>query len=758
MAAPICTECPEPAKLKQLIASALPEEEQSGLVAHLDACESCQKKIELIAAGGSGLTDCFSRYDDTRPENASAYWTAVRRLERELKPAPLAVTQTDWKMPEISLDFLDPPEEPGTLGKLGRFHVVEVIGKGGMGIVLRALDVCLQRQIALKVLDPQYAKNDLARNRFIREARAAASISHENVVAVHHVEKHREEVPFLVMRLVTGESLQDRLDSQDGPLPLREILRIGAQTAAGLAAAHEQTLIHRDIKPANILLEAGTGKVLLTDFGLARAAEDVKLTQTGFVAGTPLYMSPEQARGVPLDHRSDLFSLGSVLYAMCTGNPPFEGSSAFIVLREVTDGRHRPIHDVNPAIPDDLAAVIDQLLAKKPEDRIQSADEVAAALEGMLARLPHDPTTPPLRSTRITAWRGRGWWRRRGALVGLIVLALNGLLLASELTKLTHWTVIGQRDQAARDSAKSANGEENGFKPRFSLDAGTGPVWSVAFSPDGNTLAMGLDDGSVRLWDAHTGARKSRIQAHKRPVWCVRFSPDGMMMATASDDGKVHLWDTQTNKEYDTLDLGTAVRAVAFSPDSKRIAAGTRSGSVRVYNAIDGKQLIVTEGHTDGVVMGLAFSGDGTLLASGSGDRTVKIWDVSDMEGREVTTLTGHAGAVYAVAFHPTKRMVATGSWDHTIRLWDIDMSREVSRLEGHHDDIWSVAFSADGSHLASGSEDRTAKLWDVASGKELRTFKGHGGTIYAVAISKDGSTVATGSRDGTVKLWDAME
>src|SRR5262249_35178961 len=144
MPAPICTECPEPAKLKQLIASALPEEEQSGLVAHLDACESCQKKIELIAAGGPGHTDCTSRYDDTRPENGSPHCTAVRRLERELKPAPLAVTQTDWKMPEISLDFLDPPEEPGTLGKLGRFLVVEVIGKGGMGMVLRALDVCLQ--------------------------------------------------------------------------------------------------------------------------------------------------------------------------------------------------------------------------------------------------------------------------------------------------------------------------------------------------------------------------------------------------------------------------------------------------------------------------------------------------------------------------------------------------------------------------------------------------------------------------------------
>src|SRR5262249_20261074 len=150
----------------------------------------------------------------------------------------------------------------------------------------------------------------------------------------------------------------------------------------------------------------------------------------------------------------------------------------------------------------------------------------------------------------------------------------------------------------------------------------------------------------------------------RRPVWCVRFSPDGTIMATASDDGKVHLWEASTNKEYDTLDLGTAVRAVAFSPDSRRNAVRTRTGSVPVYDAITGKSLIVTEGHSDGVVMGLAFSGDGTLLASASGDRSVKIWDVSDDQGREVTTLTGHAGTVYTVAFHPTKKLVATGSWD----------------------------------------------------------------------------------------------
>jgi len=284
---------------------------------------------------------------------------------------------------EISLTFLSPSDKPGCIGKLGIYDVFEVIGRGGMGVVLRGADPKLNRIVAIKVLAPELAANAMSRKRFLREAQAAAAVSHDHVVTIHSVDDDIA-VPFLVMECVIGQSLQQKID-RVGALALTEILRIGMQIALGLAAAHKQGLIHRDIKPANILLENGVERVKITDFGLARATDDVAITQSGVIAGTPQYMSPEQATGEPIDQRSDLFSLGSVLYTMCTGRPAFRGDSVIAVIRRVCDDTPRPISELNPEIPEWLIAIIDKLLSKRPGDRIQSAAEVATLLEQHLA-------------------------------------------------------------------------------------------------------------------------------------------------------------------------------------------------------------------------------------------------------------------------------------------------------------------------------------------------------------------------------------
>lgn len=295
---------------------------------------------------------------------------------------------------EVSLSFLKPADKDGVLGTIGGYEVLDIIGRGGMGVVLRAVDLKLNRVVAVKALLPELAANPNSRRRFLREAQAAAAVSHPHVVTIHAVDDAAQEIggkpvpPYLVMECVVGQSLQQKLDNV-GTLRLAEILRISRQIAEGLGAAHKQGLIHRDIKPANILLENGIERVKITDFGLARAIDDITVTRTGEVCGTPQYMSPEQAGGERVDHRSDLFSLGCVMYAMCTGHSPFRGDSIAHVIKRVTQDSPRPIADQNPEIPAWLCEIVNCLLQKDVEHRFQSSEGVVAILDQHLSRIQH---------------------------------------------------------------------------------------------------------------------------------------------------------------------------------------------------------------------------------------------------------------------------------------------------------------------------------------------------------------------------------
>jgi hypothetical protein len=340
------------------------------------------------------------------------------------------------------LDFLAPSQKPGSLGRLGHYEVLEVVGRGGMGTVFRAFDTKLHRVVALKALAPQLATSSAARQRFVREARAAAAVSHDHIIAIHTVED-TGPVPYLVMQFIDGPTLQKKLD-RTGQLALKEILRIGLQIAEGLAAAHRQGLVHRDIKPANILLENGVERVKITDFGLARAGDDASLSQSGVVAGTPMYMSPEQADGLPVDFRSDLFSLGSVMYTMCTGRPPFRAPTPVAVLKRVCEETPRPIREINPELPPWLEELVVRLHAKAPADRVASAREVADLLARHLAELQHGGTPsaivqPPSakRPAEKPALAPPRRSRRLWVMAAAVLLALLAGLGLSEVTGLT---------------------------------------------------------------------------------------------------------------------------------------------------------------------------------------------------------------------------------------------------------------------------------------------------------------------------------
>jgi formylglycine-generating enzyme required for sulfatase activity/serine/threonine protein kinase/Leucine-rich repeat (LRR) protein len=379
-----------------------------------------EERVAATMICGNGSTQ------DDEPDATAAYYRG-----------PATMTEnSDDSDDEIPLGYLEPSTKPGSLGRLGHYEVLEVIGRGAFGTVLRAFDEKLQRVVAIKVMASELAATSPARKRFLREAQASAAIRHEHVVSIYAVEE--KPIPYLVMEYIPGQTLQQRIDER-GPLDVPSVLRLGRQIAEGLAAAHGQDLIHRDIKPGNILLETGVhDRVKITDFGLARAADDASLTQSGTIAGTPMYMAPEQALGHKLDQRADLFSFGSVLYQLVSGRPPFRAPSVLAVLKRVAEEVPRPIQEIIPETPNWLCDIIAKLHAKNPDDRYQSAQEVAEVLADCEAQLKAHAKLKDLsripRSTQSAAGKSA---RRKWVAVAALLLPVLALT-TTEILGITH--------------------------------------------------------------------------------------------------------------------------------------------------------------------------------------------------------------------------------------------------------------------------------------------------------------------------------
>jgi serine/threonine protein kinase/formylglycine-generating enzyme required for sulfatase activity len=425
----------------------LGEAELLNVSSHLSGCRECCRRIDelhsddLLVSRLQQSAGSRERVIGTPAEHRSA----ARALRRRHKPT-LAARGNDWEAgagsghinastAESDADrppyngepfelstFLAPPERPDEIGRLGPYRILSVLGKGGMGVVFRAHDPALDRVIALKVMLPSMAATPTARGRFLREARSVAALKHPHVVTVFQVGEDRG-VPFLAMEFLEGEPLENRI-RREGRLPLAEVLRIGRETALALAAAHARGLVHRDIKPANLWLEGPTGHVKVLDFGLAWAATaEAHLTQFGTIVGTLSYMAPEQAEGKPAEPRCDLFSLGCVLYQMSSGTLPFPGETSIAVLRALALHEPPPVGEMCPDAPPGLSALVVRLLAKNPDDRLDSAEELA----GMLRTLEEFPTSAVLPKTRPR--RNQKFRKLRApAAVAVLALALSVVL------------------------------------------------------------------------------------------------------------------------------------------------------------------------------------------------------------------------------------------------------------------------------------------------------------------------------------------
>jgi eukaryotic-like serine/threonine-protein kinase len=648
-----------------------------------------------------------------------------------------------------------------------------------------------------KILSPHLAADASARLRFAREARAAAAVSHEHVVAIHAVDIWKG-LPFLVMPYICGVSLQQRLE-RDGIPKTEEILRIALQVARGLAAAHAQGLVHRDIKPANILLENGVERVKITDFGLARTADDASLTLIGMLAGTPAYMSPEQAQGMAIDGLSDLFSLGSVMYAMCVGHSPFRARTTLAVLRQVSDLRPRPIREINPEVPAWLASIISRLHEKKPSARYRTAGELAAVLEGRLSELSGSGSLSaeavPAKSVRsrrklllavaaasIAALSVLGAAEARGVtdITGFVATMLrirtaDGTLVVRIDDPETKVNIDGEMLVVSAPGFREVRLHPGPHRVKASRD-GT-PVLDELVSisrGDKKVVTVSRESSPFGIGERVTGGNAAPAAVGQGlPATEVTEDIDPAKFTVTGGGVTLSLARPTPIEPTQILKASRAGPAwvAVFSPDGKTLATGGADQIVRLWDLSNGEVRLELRGHVSDVRRACFVSNGKTLITSGLRE-DLRVWDVANGTRRPLDSRNLRRSGAHAVS--PDGTTLATVDPDNVLSLWDVATWRQllsflpfappdpIAKAPGAPVlEINGLSFSPSGKLLAgsvkvlrSPSEGR-AVVWDAETGALLSTTVNRGQSAGGVAFAPDGRSIAFSSFDGTITLWD---
>lgn len=620
-----------------------------------------------------------------------------------------------------------------------------------MGAVYRARDTHLNRIVALKVLPPGLQEDGDALERFKREAHALARLKHPRVAAVFdaHVEGG---FPHLVMELVEGDTLERHLRRR-GHLSAEETARIGIDIAEALEHIHKHRIVHRDVKSSNIIMEPRIGAVL-ADFGIALEASLPRISQGAL--GTPEYMSPEQAQGRDVDGRSDLYSLGVVLFECLTGQTPFRRSgdsfaSLMELMKQVTQEPVPPLRELREDVPTWMADVVARCLEKDPDRRFASAVELQSTLRAGLreagvrlreyvdapadadvaARLLDD--TPRPRRLRFVYSRGGSDY------------AADRDVSESERADRESRDVEREEDRPAGPGLAARRRE-------MMVLTHVRPVQSVAFAPESRRMATASDDGVVRVWQVTDGRLMFDLFAHEGSVSAVTFSPDGRFLASGDVFGKICVWDAGTGRLIRTIDALTAlVMALAFSPDGKTLVSGGADRAVRLWSVRTG-HLEDTVGRHLGYVLSASFSPDGRRIATSGSDGQVLIWDRS----RKAISICiqAHRGWAMAVDFSPDGRRLVSGGSDRKVTVWNASNGALVQELAGSSSGVMAAAFSPNGRLVAGAGRDRVVRLWDVQSGRLAERLTGHAGAVAALAFSRDGRRLVTAGDDRTARIW----
>jgi WD40 repeat protein/predicted Ser/Thr protein kinase len=779
-------DCPAPDRLHALLADTLPADERESVESHLAGCPDCQRTLDELTDRG---------LDEWR-----------RLIARPQDSFPIFATSLS-DPDTLSFDRITPdPVTPEG------YEVLDELGRGGMGIVYKARQRSLNRLVALKVMTQGSGSSPADRERFRREAEAAALLRHPNVVQVYEVGEASGQL-YLALEYIAGGTLDDRLAGT--PQSAREAASLVEVLARTMHYAHTQGIIHRDLKPANILLtEEGVPKV--ADFGLARLVESSDgPTRTSEVLGTPSYMAPEQAaaRHNEVGPATDVWALGAILYECLTGSPPFKAAMPLLTLHQVV--HHDPPSPgwLVPGVPRDLETICLKCLQKEPAARYRSAadlaDDLRRFLEGrpVLAR----PVGPVMR-----AWK----WARANplpAILGVLVLlsVLAGTVVAAflagwaldreatardrgeklgkvndELTGVN--ALLGQRVEELRRALYSSNlarterelDDNNQVEARTLLTGcpedlrgwewrhlwrrlegsrvtlegsllpnGNGtPVLTVAVSPDGRRLAAGDSQGRVRIWEGTTYRELFNRKMSDRTIRRLTFAPDGTHLALGGDDGKVDVLEIASGKLAFTCPTRfRELTAVVYAPDGGRLVGGG-DGGIQVWDAKTGKEMPSLL--RDGRVNDLAYSPDGRLLLAAVAKGPLRLWE----DGKE-SQLDVPAGDVYwsGVAFSRDGQHMAAAAvrspGPNLVWVAEVTTKRMICAFDDPHMLSARPAFTADGKRIVTTGNEGIIRIWDAGTGQLTGMLPGHIKRVASLVVTPEGEFVSS-SYDGTVKVW----
>ncbi len=588
-----------------------------------------------------------------------------------------------------------------------RYRAIKPIGQGGFGRTFLAVDEDKPSKPRCVIKQFLPAETPLIPSASSHNTKKAAQLFEQEGMRLDELGKHaqipellaysiQDSRQYVVQEFIDGQNLAQLVETE-GTFKDTSIRDLLNSLLPVLHFIHSHNVIHRDIKPGNIIRRPDQ-QLVLVDFGAAKIATGTALLKTGTSIGSPEYIAPEQARGKAF-FTSDLYSLGVTCLYLLTQVSPFDlfdpGDDTWIWRQYLAN---------NP-VSDELGKILDKLIENATNRRYQTAAE---ALKDLNPKAAIDLKTP---------------------------------------------TTVAKPIKPAPTPSPPQQQTYN-WKCIHTLRSHKNLIYSVAFSPNGEILASGSDDKTIKLWRVQDGEEIITLSGHNNSVYTVAFSPDGEILASSSHDRTIKLWRMKDGQEIRTLaGHSNSVYCTAFSPDGDIIASSSWDKNIKIWRVKDGQEIRTLAGHIN-LVYCIAFSPDGETLASSSWDRTIKIWRVKD--GKLIKTIGGHTDSIRCIAFSPNGEFLVSGSHDNTIKIWWAKDWQEVLTIAGHSWYVDSIAFSPDGEILAS-SSNQTIKMWRVKDGQEICNIAGHANSVYSVNYSPEGEFLASGSSDKTIKIWQKM-